>query len=312
MTSTHSFLTEGGLLRLSEKTAISFTTLKDLLPDVETALFFGKVYDLSTEGVTYLLQELFKTPLLKALDGQHSTELQSYVVGLDVPDAHKKKAKYGHVPAPQGVLPEMWAQMEITIAGSIREVAEKLKDTLEHLPSKEGKMVFRNLALLNRQRPTIGDYVARIKHTPITDNLLIFDTSGSMTSTTVEAISQEVVDLAYSSNSTLAIVSNTTQYWGPGEATVAAVLKAAQYGGTRYETLASLLNQRNWANVITIADYDSSGSAKEYLAKKVTTRAQRVIDISLVNVPTFLSECVGQFADKIQPILIGNSYRVLH
>jgi hypothetical protein len=36
-----------------------------------------------------------------------------------------------------------------------------------------------------------------------------------------------------------------------------------------------------------------------------------VLDISLVNKPTFLAQCVGQLAADVQPLLIGSSYYVM-
>ena len=35
-----------------------------------------------------------------------------------------------------------------------------------------------------------------------------------------------------------------------------------------------------------------------------------MLDISLVNRPSFLAECVGLLANKVTPILIGNSQYV--
>jgi hypothetical protein len=58
--------------------------------------------------------------------------------------------------------------------------------------------------------------------------------------------------------------------------------------------------------VVTIADYDSSRSAKDAVAR-CTGSIDTVLDISLVDRPTFLAECVGQLASKTQPLLIAET-----
>ena len=55
---------------------------------------------------------------------------------------------------------------------------------------------------------------------------------------------------------------------------------------------------------VTIADYDSSLGAKQVLASR-SGRIGTVLDISLVGKPTFLSECVGQLADEVKPLLVA-------
>jgi hypothetical protein len=80
--------------------------------------------------------------------------------------------------------------------------------------------------------------------------------------------------------------------------------------GTHYETLTPLM-KRDWGTVITIADYDSSQSAKNHLRDNAFGRIGQVLDLSLVNRPTYLAECVGQFADKVTPLLVGSSDYVL-
>lgn len=80
------------------------------------------------------------------------------------------------------------------------------------------------------------------------------------------------------------------------------VLARAEYGLTKYRMLAPLLD-RDWGTVVTIADYDSSLGAKQALARR-KGRIGTVLDISLVGKPTFLSECVGQLADEVKPLLV--------
>ena len=108
----------------------------------------------------------------------------------------------------------------------------------------------------------------------------------------------------------MAIVSNNAFAWEPGAYDAEDILHAAEYQGTHYEQLIPLL-QEDWGTVVTIADYDSSQWVKREIAQRCTGSVGKVVDISLVNQPTFLAECVGQLADEVQPILIGNSDYVL-
>ena len=212
---------------------------------------------------------------------------------------------------PKGeILPEVWKSLEVEVAKSIKDVAAKLESVVGMLPGKQGSMVFGSMMKLNAKRPTIGDYRARIQHAPQQKNLLILDVSGSMTEHTVRTIVDDVVALAYMANADLAIVSNTCTYWEAGTYDVDSVLRAAEFGGTQYEMLAPLFD-RDWGTVITVADYDSSLSAKQHLTQNCYGRIDQVLDVSLVNRPTFLAECVGQLAAKVRPLLVGNSQYVV-
>lgn len=281
--------------------------LTDLLPDVETLLFFGMVFELDHTQVLHLLKMLFNTALVDALtDGDHSTELQGYVLDLayKAPGVNPGDVSFGAVVPKGEVLPELWKSLEVEVADSIKAVAAKLQSVIGMLPGKKGQMVFQSMMLMNKKRPTIGDYRATIKHPPLKENLIIFDVSGSITAPTVHAVVDDVVALAYEANAHLAIVSNTTTHWDPGAYSSDVVLAASEFGGTHYETLADLLT-RDWGTVVTIADYDSSQSAFDYLARNCGGHIDEVLDVSLVTGPTFLAECVGQFADVVRPILIG-------
>jgi hypothetical protein len=163
--------------------------------------------------------------------------------------------------------------------------------------------------MMNAKRPVIGDYRAAVTHARQKQNLLILDVSGSMNSSTIARIVDDVVALSYTANACMAIVSDTTTYWEAGAYDTAAILAKATYGGTHYETLANLMD-RDWGTVITVADYDSSWSAKDHIAQ-CKGHIDEVIDVSLVNRPTYLAECVGQLADKVSPILIGSTGYVL-
>lgn len=285
--------------------------LVDLLPDVETALFFAKVYELDAQQLGVLLSTVFRNmDVVKALlceSGQHSVTLQDYVLDIvdDVPGVTKGDVSFNNKVVPKGeILPELWKQLEVEVAGSIKQVAEKLANVIGLMPGKQGEMTFRSMRVMNAKRPILGDYKAQIKHAPQKQNLVIFDVSGSVAQSTVETIVDDVVALSYLANAHLAIVSNTTTHWEPGTFGTDDVLAKAEYGGTRYETLADLMNEE-WGVVVCIADYDSSPAAKGTIAR-CTGNIDEVIDVSLVDRPTFLAEVVGQKARSVKPILVAN------
>lgn len=304
------------LFEIKPGTKVRMAVLKDMLPDATTALFFGKLYKLDYRQLSKLMLDLFNTSVVQALLGegdQHSMELQDYVYDV-VPDAELQAAGIypGQFISPVGheFLPELWEQLEVEIAESISQLVDSLDGVLSLTQGKYGKMLFSTLAKLNKQRAgVLGQFQAQIKHPMVPNNLVIFDVSGSMSQSTVEKIVDEVIALSYKANASLAIVSDDCFVWDAGTFDRDSVLRKAQYGGTHYETLRSVLD-RDWSTVITIADYDSTQGAKRVLAS-AKGRVQQVLDISLVNCPTFLAECVGQLADKVTPLLVGNSRYVL-
>lgn len=281
--------------------------LRRMLPDVETALFFGKLYGLDPTQLGSLLFTVVNTPLAQALFGDdmvHSHDLQDYIADIcDHSGFEVEAANFGDPPPHGEILPEVWESLEVDIAASIKAVAEKLESVVDMLPGKNGEMLFKSMLTLNAKRPTLGDHKAYIAHAPQKQNLLIFDVSGSMSESTVRTVVEDVVALSYKANAHLAIVSNSCFYWEPGTYSVDDVLAKAEYGGTRYEQLAPLFDRQDWGTVITVADYDSSMSAKMHLADECTGHIDTVLDISLVARPTFLAECVGQLADEVRPLL---------
>lgn len=299
------------LIEIKRGVNFPLDTLKDYLPDVETALFFAKLYQLDARDLGNLLYQLFGCDdLVSALVGEtgiHSTELQDYIIGFDeiVPMVQQGDITFSEEAQPYGViLPELWKSLEVEVAASIQTVAEKLKTVVGHLPGKQGKMLFKSMQVMNAKRPIIGDHKAYIHHAPQRPNLVILDVSGSMTEVTVRTIVEDVVALSFMADAHLAIVSNTTTHWQPGEYGINAVLAASEYSGTHYETLAPLFQGHDWGVVVTIADYDSSPYAKSALAK-CSARIDQLLDISLVSRPTYLSEVVGQLADEVRPLLIA-------
>lgn len=287
--------------------------LAQVLPDVETILFFGKVYELDYRQLSALLFKLLQSDLSEELfNGSHSEDLQDYLIDICQPVSAVDGGDVVYEPAmPHGeILPELWKSLEVEVAASIKAVAAKLQSVVGMLPGKQGEMVFRSMMKLNAKRPTLGDYRAQVHHAGAPDNLLIFDVSGSMTEHTVRALVDDVVSMSYMANAHLVIVSNTATWWQPGSYDTAVVLAKAEYGGTYYDELVEVLNQ-DWGTVITVADYDSSQSAKDFIAKNAVGSIETVLDISLVNRPTFLAECVGQLAQEVRPILVGTSRYVL-
>lgn len=317
MTTTSSRMTSSDLAAsldiVEVKPGLRFSkqTLLELLPDAETVLFFGKVYNLDYAQLSRLMGRVLNSPLAAALfEGDHSLDLQDYLVDeLDIPDTGQGDITFSP-DVPKGeILPEVWASLEVDVADSIKAVAAKLESVVGKLPGKQGSMLFKSMMTMNAKRPTLGSYKAHIHHDPVKENLLILDVSGSMSAPTIKAIIEDVVALSYKANAHMAVVSDTTTHWEPGSYSVENVLDACEYSGTHYETLEDLLH-RNWGTVITVADYDSSRSAKDHLDRQCRGHVDQVLDISLVYRPTFLAECVGQLADEVKPLLIANGYLI--
>lgn len=283
------------------------SALKSVLPTVELVLFFAKLYKLDGAQLAALLLAVHNTTVAEALlgeGGQHSNELQDYLVEL----GYESDIQRGDIilsdAKPKGeILPEVWKSLEITVAAAIQEVADKIGDVVGHLPGKQGTMVFQHLMQMNAKRPVIGDYKARINHKPAPSNLVIFDVSGSMSEPLVKTLVDDVVAMGYMADAYLAIVSNHTTWWEPGEYSVESILAAAEFAGTHYETLHELM-EREWGVVVTVADYDSAPSAKSAIAR-CSGKIEQVLDISLVSKPTFLSEVVGQLAKEVKPLLVA-------
>jgi hypothetical protein len=285
----------------------SWAALARHLPDIETALFFGKAVNMPWKKLNELIQGLFKSDVLAALtEGGHSTSLQDYIVSIAPEDVQKivARADFKQEQPHAEILPHMWDLVQIGVAKSIAEVAGKLSSVLDSLPGNTGEMTFATLMQMNRRRPTIGDYKARITHPHLGKNLVVFDVSGSVNESTVTRIAGDVVALAMKANAGLCLVSDTAKYWDPGTYSVADVLREAEYNGTHYEKLAPLFNQ-DWDAVIAVADYDSSSSAGRWVREHSTGSIAKLIDISLVGKPTYLSEVLGQLAHEIEPMLIS-------
>lgn len=290
------------------------STLQALLPDIETTLFFGKAYDLDYRQLSDLVHTVHSSDLLTELKrGDHSTQLQSYIVGI-VPPVEKGNVSFSPAVAPKGeILPEVWKSLEMVVAQSIKDVAAKLSNMVAHLPGKKGQMVLQSMMQMNRRRPTVGTYGATItRDRSQLPNLIIVDDSGSVTPQTVLAMLDDVIAMSFVANASLALVSNSTRFWEAGQFDRASVSPTIQGGGTHYETLAPLFKDKEWGTVVTIADYDSSYSAHEYFRNNVGSGSiHEVVDISLVNRPTYLAEVVGQIATKVTPVLIASTNRVL-
>ena len=162
---------------------LSAGTLRRHLPTVELALFFAKVYQLDYTKLGQLLRMLFDTPVVQALtEGSHSVELQDYLVETVPTEILAEMQQFTSEPMPSSeVLVQLWKSLEVEVAKSIQEVANKLAGTLHLLPSKEGDMLFASMAKINRLRPTVGVYGAHIRHAPVPEVLVVLDVSGAMT-----------------------------------------------------------------------------------------------------------------------------------
>ena len=88
---------------------------------------------------------LFDTTVIAAImEGDHSTELQDYLVEFVPEDVVREKVVQKDpkdVPDSE-VLAQLWEMAGVEVAKSIKTVADKLVGTLSRLPSKEGQMVF--------------------------------------------------------------------------------------------------------------------------------------------------------------------------
>src|SRR5690606_23731514 len=119
----------------------SKAALQSLLPDVETALFFGKVYELDYTQLSNVLRIVLNSDLATELfSGEHSTELQDYVVDMVAYIPHLEAGDIAFKPdVPKGeILPQMWDMLEVEVADSIKAVAEKLESVIDALPGKQG------------------------------------------------------------------------------------------------------------------------------------------------------------------------------
>lgn len=289
--------------------AFDMQFLRGALPDVEAALFFGKLYKLTPTELSWLLIDLFPhLDVIQALtEGTHSTELQGWLSDI-YPHLELVYTNSPEQDIDAQLLPQLWEAAEIMIATSIQEVGDRVGQFMNSLPTHEAQMTFKAMSVLNRKRNSIGDYstlITRREDERKRKVLVILDDSGSMTQQTIETIVQDVVALAYKANATLALVSSTARVFSAGTFSVADVLENAEYQNTVYSSLVPLFYE-DWDEVVTIADYDSYGSTPHDFVK-CSGRVGTVTDISLVGTPTFLSECVGTLAQEVRPVLISHN-----
>lgn len=300
------------IIKIKEGVGFERKRLIELIPDTETLLFVGKLYELDAEQLSHLMLVRFGTDdvVTQLLGGgaEHSHELQDYLIEIGFEDlVERGMAAQAPRPPHAEILPEVWRSLEVVIADSIKQVGEKLVDVVGMMPGKKGAMVLNSMMVLNAKRPTIGDFRAQIKHKGMRQNVIVLDVSGSMSEGTVRAIIADVVAMAWEANAYLVIVSSTATWWAPGEYDVDTVLARAEYAGTHYETLAPFFEGEDFGVVVTIADYDSGWSAASVF-DNLNGHIDQVLDISLVNRPTYLSEMLGKLADEVKPILIADGY----
>ena len=295
------------ILDLGCNRKVSVSKLKEVLPDIEAALFFGKALQLTAPVLIRLLQKVFRSDLIDVLfNGSHSESLQDYIGNLNIPAVQARFSEITWQPdlRDEQLLSLMWDDIFVVVADSIKELSEKLVGVMDAMPGKQGSMVFSHMRGLNVKNPASTSlYKAHVAHARHAPNAVVLDVSGSMSEETIRAIVSDVLHLAWKADAHLYIVSNKAFHWEPGQFSEDAVLAEAEFGGTHYEALESMLN-RNWGVVVTIADYDSSPWAKDYLAN-ATGSIEQLFDVSLVDRPTYLAECLGQKAKRIEPLLVG-------
>lgn len=283
--------------------------LRQNIKKFELAVFFADLYKLTNRQFSDLLDicGLDRTVWDALVEGGHSTELQDYGLDLDEEFDITVLQGTGQVAVKDDVaLVALFEAAAVVIADSIQEVADALGNKLGSLPVGEAQMMFSALHSFNVKRNSIGDFKAGIyrdRSKAKSKVLVILDDSGSVTPGTIEAIADDVVQLSYSVNASLAMVSSTTRYFQAGTFNTQDVLAVAEYGGTQYETLAQVLSE-DWDEVITIADYDSSPYAEGSLAANASCRIKKIWDIGLENQSSYLAECLSQFAESVSPIVI--------
>jgi MinD-like ATPase involved in chromosome partitioning or flagellar assembly len=300
------------IIKIKEGVGFQRKRLMELIPDTETLLFVGKLYELDAEQLSRLMLVRFNTDdvVTQLLGGgeYHSHELQDYLISIGFDDlVERGMAAQAPRPPHAEILPEVWKSLEVQIADSIKQVGEKLVDVVGMMPGKKGNMIMQSMMTLNAKRPTIGDFKAQIQHKGTRENVIVLDVSGSMSEDTVVKIIADVVAMAWEANAYLVIVSSTATWWMPGEYDVPTVLARAEYAGTHYETLAPFFEGRDFGVVVTIADYDSGWSARSVF-ENLNGHIDQVLDISLVNRQTYLSEMLGYLADEVKPLLIADGY----
>ena len=308
---THSDLIEWREPGLETPAKLFFTEkfLQKNIKTFELAVFFADLYKLTNRQFSDLLDicGLDRTVWDALVEGGHSTELQDYELDLDEEFDITVLQGTGQVAVKDDVaLVALFEAAAVVIADSIQEVADALGNKLGSLPVGEAQMMFSALHSFNVKRNSIGDFKAGIyrdRSKAKSKVLVILDDSGSVTPGTIEAIADDVVQLSYSVNASLAMVSSTTRYFQAGTFNTQDVLSVAEYGGTQYETLAQVLSE-DWDEVITIADYDSSPYAKMSLAANASCRIKKIWDIGLENQSSYLAECLSQFAESVSPIVI--------
>ena len=283
-----------------------------MLPTIELTLFFGKLMKLKKKEVWELLHELHGyNDVIDALtNGSHSTELQPLVGSLqDKYDLKAGDTTFTDKPLPAEVLPDLWEASNIIIAEAIQEVADATHEVLSQADGLLGEMHFQTLMKFNRKTQRIGQFAPLIRRKQQGKALVIMDVSGSVSASTVKRIANDAVALAIKANAGFAVVSDNTFYWEPGTYTVQSILAASEYSGTNYLSMQELF-QQDWAFVIGIADYDSYTEAKSVIAN-CRGNIGKYYDISLVNMPTYLGECIATRANEVELILVGNSDHVL-
>lgn len=287
--------------------------LKKTLKSPVWVVRFAKAFGLDAYEFGALLRLLFPdVDIVKALTlegGDHSASLQTYLVDL----GYDSQMFPGLVPEqtvepdPEvDLLAEMFEELEVKLADGLDDIVYEVADLMTDMPGKEGRMGLKSLLKVDRKiQKRLGVHEAQIIHAHTPPNLVVLDVSASMSEETIKRIVDAVVSLANRADAHLIIVSDTARTWKPGEFDTGSVLAESEFSGTHYEKLAPAFD-RNWGTVITIADYDSGWDAKDLIAQ-CKGRISLLLDISLVNRPTYLAECLGQLADEVRPLMVAKA-----
>lgn len=296
---------------VTDKYVFDLTALEDILTSLEVTLFFAKALELSVNDRSRLIRAIHKTDLIdELLNGEHSIDLQDY--GIDDPDNWVPTDEWVDALPVESMVPDsefllsIFDDIKVVIASTFVEFTTMLAEVMDAIPSDQAQLMLEDAAKLNYKTNTFGTTQVSVAPIMSLPNALILDDSGSVTRQTFEALVSEYVAVANTHQMHVILVSNTARHFAPEEVSVANLMSVAQFGGTHYEELIrnDILGNMEWGTVITIADYDSSPAAAQVL-QNARGRIGLLLDLSLVNRRTYLSEVIGHLADDFKQVLVG-------
>lgn len=279
--------------------------------NIERALFFGNWYKLDAQQLGDLFSLLNLGGVLDALlEGGHSVDLQPWLddIGYSERELEQQSVAetvgvYDPNATPPEFLPELWKNAQVKVLSSLAELADGLTlEVLSKLPSDQAQMNVAHYARLNRNG-TIGISKPEYAYQQQMKVGIVYDCSSSMGRTFAEKATKDVAALSHQLNADIILVSTYAERLTAGTFSVKDVLDHWQNGGTRYGTLAPYF-QEDWDVIVAIADYDSHWGAQATLSR-CKGKIGHLFDISVVPMPTFLSECLAPLAAEVTPLFIG-------